>query len=132
MELRDLAPTLLQLADVEAPKGMSASSLLPILTGDADPSVHRQAVRSEYYHTLSPQGGFKGSYATMVRTRRFKLVVYHELDRGELLDLQQDPGEFENLWDDPTHCQIRFELLKQMMDQLAHAINIGPEQVAAF
>ena len=47
----------------------------------------------------SLQGTVK-SYATMFRDERYKLVVYHTHDKGELYDLENDPWEFENLWHD--------------------------------
>ena len=36
----------------------------------------------------------------MYRDERYKIVVYHGHEQGELYDLQEDPGEFKNLWDD--------------------------------
>ena len=35
----------------------------------------------------------------MYRTGRYKLVVYHRDELGELFDLENDPHEFDNLWD---------------------------------
>ena len=37
----------------------------------------------------------------MIRDDRYKLIVYHGHDIGELFDLENDPDEFDNLWDDP-------------------------------
>jgi hypothetical protein len=36
------------------------------------------------------------------------------------------------LWDDPAHAAVRFDLLKASFDALAHAIDLGPKQVAPF
>ncbi len=65
------------------------------------------------------------SYATMIRTRRFKLVNYHGLDCGELFDLETDPNEFDNLWDDPNYTQTRFDLTVKNFDALAFAVDTG-------
>jgi arylsulfatase len=134
VELTDVAPTLLDLAGVAAPDRMQGRSLLPILSGQVDPHNHREFVRSEFYHTLNPtaQPEMNGSYATMLRDRRYKLVVYHGHDTGELFDLSADPGEFDNLWDDPACTEIKLKLMQQSFDALAFAVDIGPEQTVRF
>ncbi len=134
VELTDIAPTLLQIAGLPVPEEMQGRSLLPILTGAAQPHHHRDFVRCEYYRALNPlaQKHFVGSYATMIRDRRHKLVVYHGHDQGELFDLEQDPDEFNNLWDDPAYSNVRFQLLKRSFDALALSIDVGPQQVTYF
>jgi hypothetical protein len=49
-----------------------------------------------------------------------------------LFDLEQDPGEFRNLWDDPDYRDVRFGLMKKSFDALAFAVDVGPEQVAYY
>lgn len=134
VELTDVAPTLLELAGVDAPERMQGRSLLPILTEAAPPHAHRDFVRSEYYRTLNPiaQAHFEGSYATMLRDRHYKLVVYHGHDIGELFDLENDPGEFTNLWDDPDYVTVKLKLMKQSFDATAFALDIGPEQTTRY
>ena len=134
VELTDLAPALLDFAGLPHPARMQGRSLAPILTGEADPSHHRDVVRSEYFSALCAPGrqGFVGSRATMLRDDRYKLVVYHNHPVGELFDMTEDPGEFTNLWDDPAHAEVRCALMKQSFDALADCIDLGPEQVARF
>ncbi|MBZ0297375.1 MAG: sulfatase-like hydrolase/transferase [Anaerolineae bacterium] len=134
VELTDLAPTLLDITGQPIPERMQGRSLLPILTGKADPHNHRDFVRCEYYRALSTvaQSRFVGSYATMLRDRRYKLVVYHGQDVGELFDLESDPGEFDNLWDNPAYTGIKLDLMKRSFDSLALAVDVGPKQVARF
>ena len=134
VELVDIAPTLLELAGVPLPERMQGRSLWPLLTGAA--AEHRDFVRSEYYRALNPDAPgrehLQGTYATMIRDRRYKLVAYHDRDIGELFDLEIDPGEFDNLWTDPAYADLRFTLLKRNFDALAHAVDIGPKQVTQF
>ena len=68
----------------------------------------------------------------MIRDDRYKLVVYHGHEVGELFDLGTDPWEFENLWDDPAFKEARFRLMKRSFDALAFAVDLGPKQVAHF
>ncbi len=132
VELTDVAPTLLALVGVDAPERMQGRSLLPVIYGQTD--SHRDFVRCEYYHTLSPaaQPHFEGSYATMLRDRRCKLVVYHGHGMGELFDLEADPGEFDNLWDNPAHLAVKLRLMQQSFDALAFAVDVGPKQTTRF
>ncbi|MHC4699773.1 MAG: sulfatase family protein [Planctomycetota bacterium] len=128
VELIDITPTLLELADLPIPESMHGRSLLPILTGQADPAHHRDFVRCEYYEVL--QG--PRSYATMLRTRQYKLVNYHGHEHGELFDLTKDPHEFENQWDNPSYAAVRFDLMKKSFDALAFSVDIGPERVGRY
>ena len=134
VELVDIAPTLLELAGVPLPERMQGRSLWPLLTGAT--AEHRDFVRSEYYRALNPDAPgrehLQGTYATMIRDHRYKLVAYHDRDIGELFDLEVDPGEFDNLWTDPAYADLRFTLLKRNFDALAHAVDIGTKQVTQF
>jgi len=47
-------------------------------------------------------------------TDRYRLSLYSCVDWGELYDLENDPCEFENLWDDPDHAGIRAELMEKL------------------
>ena len=128
VELTDIAPTLLDLAGLPAGKRMQGRSLVGILTGRTDPHRHRDVVRSVFYRVLQgPQ-----THATMIRTRRYKLVTYHGHNLGELFDLEKDPGEFENRWDDPKYAGVRFDLMRKSFDALARAVDTGPRRVGRF
>lgn len=127
-ELTDLAPTLLEVAGLDVPKDMQGRSLVPVLTGEKPSAEHRRYARSEFYDAQeAPEG-----YGTMLRDARFKLVVYHGHDLGELYDMQEDPGEFVNLWDDPDYADVRFRLLKASLDEAAFAVDRGPERVGRY
>lgn len=136
VELTDIAPTLLDIAGMEVPSRMQGRSLLPTLTNSTLKMEHRKFVRCEYYRALQLGGEaletHTGSYATMIRDNRYKLVVYHGHDTGELFDMASDPGEFENLWTHPGYKDLRFELMKANFDALAFAIDLGPEATSEY
>ena len=128
VELTDLVPTLLDAANLPIPNRVQGHSLWPILSGQTNPDYHRDFVRSEFYQALPD----KTSYATMIRDRRYKLVNYHGHNLGELFDLDTDPGEFNNLWDDDSYADIRFGLMKRSFDSLAMAIDIGSPRISGY
>ena len=105
---------------------MQARSLLPLLGGEKSPDEHREFVRCEFYDALDQADG---TFATMYRDRRFKLVVYHGHGLGELYDLEEDPGEFDNLWDNPDHAAVKLDLMQRSFDASMLAMDRGPERI---
>ncbi len=97
----DIAPTVLDLAGVPAPKRMHGRSVVPLLRGDA--AGWRKDWLYEYFE-------FPGAHSVRkhrgVRTERYKLIHYFEApEEWELYDLQKDPGERDNLYGKPEHAE---------------------------
>jgi arylsulfatase A-like enzyme len=106
----DLGPTILELAGVPVPDTVEADSVLSTLEGGPDRG--RPFVFSEH----SRDGTLQGTqFMTMIRDRRFKLVHFVDDDQGQLFDLEADPGETRNLWDEPGSESVRRRLLDEMM-----------------
>ena len=126
VELTDLAPTLLQAAGLAAPEWMQGRSLLPLAAGEADPRHHRDAVWCEYFDAIDAPDATR---ATMYRNQRYKLIVYHGHGLGELYDLEQDPGEFDNLWDDPAHAALKADLLLKSYAASIRAVDAGTRRI---
>lgn len=123
VELVDLPPTLLEAAGLDIPENMQGTSLYPLLTGQGDPHVHKSHVICEYYDAI---GGLPDhSHGTMYFDGRYKMCVYHGHDIGELYDLQQDPGEFRNLWLDPAAESLKLEILKNHFDAMMATNSAG-------
>lgn len=117
VELVDLAPTLLDAVGLARHPGMQGRSLWPMLTGQTDLNCHWEDVYCEYYNANFSHS--PAAYATMVRTDRYKLVAVHGLDAGELYDLEQDPNETHNRWDDAEYQPVKLAMLKRLCDRMA-------------
>ncbi len=132
VELLDLTATIVDVAGLEQPEYMQGNSLLPVLRGEQPGDKLRDFVRCEYFDALDPYfTGGDGAYATMHRDARYKLSVYHGHKLGELYDLQEDPWEFNNLWDDPAHASLRAEMMHASFD--AHVVlttDVGSKRIA--
>lgn len=129
VELIDMSATILDLGGVELPAEFQGRSLLPILNGAADPSRHRSFVRSEYYDAIDVQ---PLTYATMYRDQQYKLVTYHTQGKGELYDLDADPWEFENLWDNPGCRDTKLRLIEAAFNTTMNQnIDVGSERIAS-
>lgn len=132
-ELLDLSATLLDIAGAEIPEYHQGHSLLPILEGEADATTPlRDSLRCEYFDALAPkftQGN--GTFATMFLKGKYKLVLYHSLGTGELFDLENDPWEHENLWDDPSTSSLKSRLLEDSFhDHVLKTTDVGSERIA--
>jgi len=116
----DLAPTLLDLAGVEIPKDMQGLSLKGIMQSDGlGPKVTAGEWRdSIYYHYYEyPHGWHSVNRHRGVRTDRYKLIHYYDIKAWELYDLDADPKELNNIYDDKSH-QDTILLLKSELRNL--------------
>lgn len=102
----DLGPAILELAGCEVPETLEAESLLASLTGDEFPG-------REYLFAEQARDGILTStdFMTMVRNRDWKLVHFLDEPFGQLFDLNNDPDEVSNLWDDEAHINQKRRML---------------------
>ncbi len=131
VELVDLAPTLLDAAELPRSEAMQGRSLWPLLTGEAAPDQHRDDIYCEYYNAM-PWHTQPSAQMTMIRTAQHKLVVAHGLHSGELYDLEQDPTETRNLWADPAYAAIKSDLLLRLSDRMAWTVDPLPARLAPW
>jgi arylsulfatase A-like enzyme len=129
VELTDLPVMLMEATGLDVPEWVEGRSILPIVTGAADPHTHRTFVRSEYHDALPMSDA---SHANMIFDGRHKLVVYHGHGVGELYDLRDDPQEFHNLWDDPACRDIRRELTGRIFEAVMLSTDPGQQRVGQY
>ena len=46
--------------------------------------------------------------------------------------IERDPGEFDNLWDDPAHRELRHDRVRYHLDAMMGTIGIGPPRLVNF
>ncbi|HEC42437.1 hypothetical protein LCGC14_2346530 [marine sediment metagenome] len=107
----DVAPTLIELAGAEIPSEMQGASLVPLLKNEV--VDWRKSFLYEYF-----QEAYAPGFVTIsgVRTKKYKYIESPNLpdDINELYDLENDPGEMDNLINSPEYLTIRSEMIAEM------------------
>ncbi len=106
----DFASTFLDYADVNIPAEMQGESLRPLIRGRA--KHWRDAIYYHYYEY--PQGWHKVKKHYGIRTQRYKLIYFYDDDEWELYDLQTDPHEMHNIYDE----SVRGDLIRSLKQEL--------------
>lgn len=130
VELVDIAPTLLEAAGLEIPAVMQGRSVVPILAETAPPDVHKETVICDFNDSVGYSPVPDDTQATMTFDGRWKLVVYHSHGIGELFDLENDPGEFDNRFDDPELADLRCRLILRHLNAFASTVPAGTRRVS--
>jgi len=108
----DFAPTFLDYAGVEIPKDIQGESFRKLMSGEN--SEWRDGIYYTYYEYPSIHM-VKRHYG--IRTDRYKLIhFYYDVDEWELYDLEQDPKEMKNVYDDPAYKSIRENMHKKLSE----------------
>jgi arylsulfatase A-like enzyme len=108
----DFAPTLLDYAGIKAPKEMQGASFRQLVSGQT--TQWRDAVYYTYYEYPAVHM-VKRHYG--ISTERYKLMhFYHDIDEWELYDLQTDPKEMKNVYDDSKYKDIRTMMHKRLLE----------------
>ncbi len=102
--LVDYAPTFLDTCGIQIPGIMQGRSQWDVWQGKS--ASARDHVLVENRH--QPTKLHLRSYIN----ERYKITVYRGADYGELFDLQDDPGETRNLWDNPDAAELKSHLLQ--------------------
>lgn len=136
VSLLDFAPTLLDFAGVGIPEGVVPAepeaptapsawpgrSLRNVLSGVDSSAAGRAVVEMDEDYL-----GFK--MRTLV-TRRHRLTCYSGQSYGEFFDLQEDPEELNNLWNDQACRGLRDELRLELLDELMRTDICVPRQLS--
>ncbi len=132
----DFAPTILDLAGVDIPEGRVPAepecaqqlpawpgrSIAPLLLGEAD------RVRS--LALVENDEDYLGLKLRTLITDRYKLTAYPGQPWGELFDLQEDPTELHNLWNDSAYGGLRQELQLRLLEELVSTDSVLPRRMS--
>ncbi len=115
VQMFDIAPTILETAGLSVPADFEARSLWNSMSNRADHQP-RDAVYAELARDHIQTGS---EFILMRRDVRWKIVIYLDDTYGELYDLETDPAEVRNLWDEPSVRALRDELTVKCLHWLA-------------
>lgn len=111
----DFAPTFLDYANTEIPSDIQGESFRKLVSGEA--SEWRDAIYYAYYE-FPGEHHVKRHYG--VRTNRYKLIhFYYDIDVWELYDLEQDPSEMNNVYNDPSYLKIQDMMHEKLVEMRA-------------
>ena len=118
----DFAPTIAGIAGLQVPADMQGRSFLPLLQGNL-PKDWRNSMYYRYYFSHFETESHYG-----VRTYRHKLIHFDQLDQWELYDLEKDPHEMHNVYEDPQYQQVVMQL-KQELKRLQTELDDDPADI---
>ena len=101
--LHDVAPSLLEMADIPPPAGTDGRSLVSVLQGES------VSVRSSLFTSFE-------IYQRAVRDDRWKLIRYPRLHHTQLFDLENDPWELKNLADSSAHRETFARMMELLLE----------------
>ncbi|HPO52047.1 MAG TPA: sulfatase-like hydrolase/transferase [bacterium] len=103
----DFAPTILSLCGLKIPRTMSGIDQSSVFCDKVESL--RNWVLVENRH--EPTTIFLKTYIE----KRYKITVYFRKDYGELFDLENDPHEYNNLWNEPEYRERKNQLIKKLL-----------------
>ncbi len=112
----DIAPTLLDMANIAEPESLQGRTLKPRLLDASLPSPSIALVEND--------DDFAALRMRSIITAQWRLTYYLNQDWGELIDREQDPQELRNLWHDPAHEPVKQELLLQLLQEVSASIDM--------
>lgn len=107
----DYAPTMLDVAGVAIPKRMQGESFKPLLMG----KKMKNPRNSLYYHYYDYPSGSNIQKHDGVITARYKLLHFYDINEWEFYDIQRDPKEMHNEYDNPNYKNEISTLKKELL-----------------
>ena len=109
-QTHDIGTTILEHARIEPAIGMQGQ-VMAVAGGKGRDAVHIQ------YETQRTQEAFgiRPRVHTVIRGR-WRLSMYLGKCKNELFDLEVDPGEMTNLWNDAGHAAVRAEMTELLAE----------------
>ena len=80
----------------------------------------------QYCHQVDVAGFDFPPNVHTIRAESYRLSVMANMEEGELYDLKDDPGEFNNLWDDAGYTPVKLRLLELLVRAEIAAVDTVP------
>ena len=114
----DFYPTFLDMADLSIPdeQTVDGRSLVPLLNGRGDEDMSGRDLFWHYPH----YGNQGGDPSSVVRNGAWKLIHYHADGRDEIYNLDEDPGEQNDLAGD---ADVRVREMRDRLDAWLKQVN---------
>ena len=111
VSLMDFGPTILDYAKAEIPDWMEAQSLKALLDGKTSDG------RARVFVEQSDDAIMMGSqFVIMVREGPWKFVHFTDHDDGQLFNLDDDPKETNNLWQDAAYTELKQRFVEEILN----------------
>lgn len=122
----DLAPTILDYANVAVPSGLSGRSLRALIENDSSRPAPRDSVLCEY--TTND----RSRRSICLRTHRYKYIVHNNGQATEFYDLIEDPTEQVNVATDVRHTNELLRHAELLIKRLTGAKDNSWNTAGAF
>ena len=119
----DLMPTILDLAGIDGPRGVQGISY------KAGLQIAEHPGRDWAY--LEDDEGNDTTYMRTVWTPHCRLTYYLPEAEGDMFDLDSDPDEFINRWNDPAYRSLRNEMMELLLRATIESADPKPEKFSA-
>ncbi|HJN14105.1 MAG TPA: sulfatase-like hydrolase/transferase, partial [Armatimonadota bacterium] len=105
--LVDLSPSFLSTMGIDVPRAMTGVDQTPVWFGGEETARDHCIVENRHEPDTI--------HVKTLVTQRHKLTVYYRQDYGELFDLEADPNEVNNLWNDPASQDLKNDLTRELL-----------------
>ena len=120
--LVDLPATILDCCGAAPAPAMQGVSLRPLLSGETD---------SVQQHTFVECQATEHVLQETLISDRLKLVAIRGDDNGELYDLEADPDQYRNLWNDAGYTWMRMTMQGELVRRAARHPRVGKRKAFA-
>jgi len=102
----DILPTIMELVGIADPPGVQGKSQAKLLTTNSNDTGYQYAYIEH-----------AGSHYSL-RSLKWRFTYYPGKEYGELYDLEKDPDEFVNLWNDEKLASLKTKLTATLLDRI--------------
>jgi len=119
----DISATILDRVGLAPYVGIQGRSFLPALDGQ---TPHRDDLMIEHNDGGPRMGLQRAARVRTLRDKDWRFTAYAGEDWGELYDLNADPRETRNLWDDPAAARTKAAMALRLVEHLTFQMDESP------